>query len=170
MRNKDQYFATYRPAYDTRSTVFEMDANNLEHTSSENRKIKIHDSNSTCCVPRCIKSSYSFEENEERVSFHSFPKGDTAKIWRIKMHRNAAKHYVTKYTKICWRHFKEKDFQTSPKGKRALKQKSIPSIFPWTKHHSNIKIRPLLNQAKTTEMNIKWEISLLFQNLQIKTL
>ena len=119
---------------------FEMDANNPEHTSSENRKIKIHKS-STCCVPRCMKSSYSFEKNEERVSFHSFPKGDTAKIWRIKIHWNADEHYVTKYMKICSRHFKGKEFLTSHKGRRVLKQKAIPSIFPWTKHPLNIKTK-----------------------------
>ena len=66
LRNKDQYVGTYRPAYDTQSTVFEMDADNPEHTSSENRKIKIHKSNSTCCVPRCMKSSYSFEKKTKK--------------------------------------------------------------------------------------------------------
>ena len=75
------------------------------------------------------------------MSFHSFLKGDTAKIWRNKIHRNADEHYVTKYTKICSRHFKEKYFLTSHKGGRVLKQKAIPSIFPWTKHHLNINTK-----------------------------
>lgn len=100
---------------------------------------KANKSKSHCSVPLCTKSGYVVE-NGEKVTFHRWPlkDKDILKQWIVKCRRDIGKHFqVTQHTKICSRHFEESDFLHTPKGRRLLKKKAIPSKFDWSINKPN---------------------------------
>ena len=57
-----------------------------------------------CCVPMCM--SNSAKETQEKISFHSFPKGPLEKVWIINIKRDVGQHFsMTSHTKVCSLHF-----------------------------------------------------------------
>ena len=61
-----------------------------------------------CCVPECKKKGYR-DENGVKVSFFKFPtENPEKKKWLHAIRREEGKFFkVTKFTKICSRHFRE---------------------------------------------------------------
>ena len=47
---------------------------------------------------------------------------------------------VTKHTRVCSRHFLPSDFMITPKGRRFLKRRAIPSIFKWADEDDRAEI------------------------------
>ena len=78
---------------------------------------------------------YVTDATGERVSFHSFPK-DKKQIdaWIVKIKRDVGHNFtITKYTRICSRHFTSSDFRITPAKKKYLKDGSTPTVFAWSK-------------------------------------
>ena len=80
---------------------------------------KANKSKSSCCVPHCAVTGYMFAEGG-KVTFHSLPKDPgLLQTWLIKIRRDTGPNFaVTKYTKICSRHFIPEDFTVTDKGRR----------------------------------------------------
>ena len=96
---------------------------------------KLNKSKSSCCVPNCTVTGYVLEKGR-KVTFHHWPLSDSKLMnqWIVRCRRDKGKHFnITKHTKICSRHFQEKDFKITPKGRRFLKPYIVPSIFEWSK-------------------------------------
>lgn len=122
-------------------------------TSSTSISGKLNRSKAHCCVPLCSKNGYVLEHGE-KVTFHSLPKNqDRLQKWIVTMKRDLGEKFtVTKSTRICSRHFQEKDFNTTSKGRRFLNASAVPSIFIWTKKVRN-RVRKKRSGASSTEQS-----------------
>lgn len=85
-----------------------------------------------CCVPECKKKGYR-DENGVKVSFFKFPtENPEKKKWLHAIRREEGKFFkVTKFTKICSRHFREGEIKKTLAGKSDVKPGVVPSVFPW---------------------------------------
>ncbi|CAB4037976.1 52 kDa repressor of the inhibitor of the kinase-like [Paramuricea clavata] len=90
-----------------------------------------------CCVPKCTKKG-SRDENGSKISYYKFP--DNSTIMKRKwihdhaIRRDEGKYFtITKWTKVCSRHFRDYDFQKTLNGRRKLRPNAIPSQFEWTR-------------------------------------
>ena len=94
--------------------------------------VRVNKSHTACCVPNCKKVGY-FVENGKKVSFHKFPKNQELRnVWVSKIRRDIGETFkIGEHTKVCSRHFSDGDFRVTVTGKRFLKEKSFPTIFPW---------------------------------------
>lgn len=84
-----------------------------------------------CCVPQC--KSNSSAEDCKNLSFQSFPKDpELAKKWTVSIKRDN-KFKVSKYTRICSRHFKAEDYELQQFGRvrQRLKKDVVPTVFNW---------------------------------------
>ena len=98
-------------------------------------KKRVNKSKSSCCVPECTVPGYVLEDGK-KVTFHSLPMKNDKLLneWIVKIKRDVGpKFTVTKHTKICSRHFTDKDFSVTATSRRVLKKNAIPTIFPWNK-------------------------------------
>ncbi|KAL1442855.1 hypothetical protein MTO96_030589 [Rhipicephalus appendiculatus] len=87
-----------------------------------------------CCVPQCKQRGFR-DEDGSKVSFFSFPKdADWKKRWIIAIKRDEGPFFtVTKFTKVCSRHFTEDNYLPNVAGnRRFLKQDAVPSIFAFS--------------------------------------
>ena len=92
-----------------------------------------------CCVPMC--TSNSARETEEKISFHSFPKGPLENVWIINIKRDVGQHFsMTSHTKVCSLHFTSDCFyggehrrdatqKMSAQVRRKLRPDAVPTIF-----------------------------------------
>ena len=107
--------------------------NRVQAKSTIDESCRLTKSKANCCVPFCSKIGYVLEDGK-RVTFHTLPKDkDRLKIWLVNMKRDTETFKVSKSTRICSRHFQDRDFRTTHKGLRYLKEFAIPSIFNWEK-------------------------------------
>ncbi|CAN7951069.1 unnamed protein product [Ixodes pacificus] len=84
-----------------------------------------------CCVPQCSQRGPKDEE-QNKVSYFGFPKDkELFKKWIVAIRRDEGKHFkVTKSTKVCSKHFKDKDFLPGyVNGRKFLKEGIVPSAF-----------------------------------------
>jgi hypothetical protein len=88
-------------------------------------------------------------EGGKKVTFHSFPKDEqNIAKWVVKIRRDVGPTFkITRYTKICSRHFRDNEFRVTYKGKKFIKDGVVPSVFPWTKGNER---RPL-NRGQLAE-------------------
>ena len=84
-----------------------------------------------CCVPLCTKKLYV--EGGEKISYFRFPK-DKKRFdeWIHAIRRDVGREFqVNENTRICSKHFKCSDYNTSLTGIRTLTDSAAPSIFEW---------------------------------------
>ena len=95
---------------------------------------KANKSKSSCCIPHCTVTGYVVE-NGKKVTFHSLPKNNEAlKKWLVNIRRDTGTNFcISKYTKVCSRHFRDEDFLITAKGRKFLKNGAVPTKFTWTK-------------------------------------
>jgi len=88
-----------------------------------------------CCVPQCTKKGYRTATGD-KISYFGFPKCDDLKSkWILAIRRDPGIDFriTDQLTKVCPRHFKQKDFKKSFNGRKILlKDGVVPSTFPWT--------------------------------------
>ncbi|CAN7945686.1 unnamed protein product [Ixodes pacificus] len=92
-----------------------------------------------CCVPLCKQRGVR-DDHGDKVSFFAFPRNPVLrKKWLIAIKRDEGKHFtISKFTKVCSRHFQEKDYLSNIAcGHRFLKQDIVPSVFAF-----NVAKRP----------------------------
>ncbi|CAB3994178.1 THAP domain-containing 6 [Paramuricea clavata] len=88
-----------------------------------------------CCVPKCTKKG-SRDENGSKISYYKFPDNSTImkRKWIHAIRRDEGRDFtITKWTKVCSRHFRDYDFQKTLNGRRKLRPNAIPSQFEWTR-------------------------------------
>ena len=95
-----------------------------------------------CCVPMC--TSNSAKETEEKISFHSFPKGSLEKVWIRNIEGDVGQHFsMTSHTKVCSLHFISECFyggehrrddtqKMSAQVRRKLRPDAVPTIFDFS--------------------------------------
>ena len=86
-----------------------------------------------CFVPYCNTTS----KKNKNLRFHRFAKRKEQKeLWISKIRRDEGEYFtVTSNTRVCSRHFREKDYTISEdrKGKKTVLRKgAVPSVFQWT--------------------------------------
>ncbi|CAN8000969.1 unnamed protein product, partial [Ixodes hexagonus] len=84
-----------------------------------------------CCVPLCKQRGVK-DASGNKVSFFAFPSDPVIrKQWIIAIRRDEGEYFtITKYTKICSKHFLQSDFLPNVAGnRRFLKQQAVPSVF-----------------------------------------
>ncbi|KAH7963426.1 hypothetical protein HPB52_021150 [Rhipicephalus sanguineus] len=76
-----------------------------------------------CCVPQCTQRGFRDEDGSKDT--------DWRKRWIIAIKRDEGPFFtVTKFTKVCSRHFTEANYLPNVAGnRRFLKQDAVPSIF-----------------------------------------
>ena len=87
-----------------------------------------------CCVPLCTDKGYREEDGRKR-SFFKFPDDvGHRKKWLHAIRRDEGEHFtITKWTKVCSRHFREYDFVKTLTGRRDIRTDAVPSKFAWTR-------------------------------------
>ena len=90
-----------------------------------------------CCVPGCKSSFYDCKGNKTGITFFSFPKNRQLKkrwLTDIKRQEHRDGFVVSKYTKVCERHFQRLDIRKHLNSgrKTLMKENIIPSNFSWT--------------------------------------
>jgi len=85
-----------------------------------------------CCVPVCTKKGYR-DENGKKISYFIFPKdAKLKKQWIHAIRREEGEDFqIIPTTKVCSRHFKDKDFKKTIAGKICLQPGAVPSVFSW---------------------------------------
>ena len=70
-----------------------------------------------------------------RSSFHKFPKNkDLLAAWIRAVRKDVGRHFrISSHTRVCSRHFKDSDFQSTLAGRRTLHPTAVSSIFSWKK-------------------------------------
>lgn len=81
----------------------------------------------------CRKKVY--REEDWKISFHKFPKNkDLLAAWIRAVRRDVCRHFrISWHTRVCSRHFKDSDFQSTLAGRRTLHPTAVSSIFSWKK-------------------------------------
>ncbi|KAH7983838.1 hypothetical protein HPB52_014680 [Rhipicephalus sanguineus] len=79
-----------------------------------------------CCVPQCTQRGFRDEDGSKDT--------DWRKSWIIAIKRDEGPFFtVTKFTKVCSRHFTEANYLPNVDGnRRFLKQDAVPSIFAFS--------------------------------------
>ena len=103
-------------------------------------------------VPECTKKGYRAEDGT-KISFFKFPHDiGLRKKWLHAIRRDEGKFFqITKYTKVCSRHFRESDLTTTLAGRRELRKNGIPFVpskFAW------IRTSPRKRKAPAVRENI----------------
>ncbi|KAM7295196.1 uncharacterized protein ISCGN_024701 [Ixodes scapularis] len=84
-----------------------------------------------CCAPLCKQKGVT-DDLGDKVSFFSFPSDPVVrKKWVIAIKRDEGKLFqITKYTRLCSKHFQQSDYLANYAGsRRFLRQNAVPSIF-----------------------------------------
>ena len=108
---------------------------------ADTSKGRLNKAHAHCCVPQCTTTGYVLED-DRKVSFHRLPQHqELLKMWLFKIRRDVGPTFkVTKHTRVCSRHFLPSDFMITPKGRRFLKRRAIPSIFKWADEDDRAEI------------------------------
>ncbi|CAN7981661.1 unnamed protein product [Ixodes pacificus] len=88
-----------------------------------------------CCAPMCKQRGIK-DSNGNKVSFHRFPKDSMVyKKWIVAIRRDEGPEFqVSKWTKLCSKHFHESDYIPSVvSGRKLLRDTAVPSVFSFSK-------------------------------------
>ena len=104
-----------------------------------------------CCVPKCTKKG-SRDENGSKVSYYKFPDNSISKRkWIHAIRRDEGKDFtITKWTRVCSRHFRDYDFHVTLNGRRKLNPNAIPSLFEWTRMSPRKRKPPTVHASSAT--------------------
>ena len=102
---------------------------------------------SSCCVPDCSKKGCR-DEDGSKVSFYKFPDEKVMrKKWIHAIRRDEGKNFqITKWTKVCSRHFRQYDFIKTLSGRRDLRPDAVPSLFTWTRTSPRKRKAPVFRE------------------------
>ena len=98
----------------------------------------------TCCVPRCKTGYRSVQNDEEKPALYQFPRNEELRHKWIRV-TPTQNWNPTNCSRVCFKHFHEKDFRTTSTDSRSsrrnarksqvlqrtrLNADAIPQIFP----------------------------------------
>jgi hypothetical protein len=85
-----------------------------------------------CCVPKCTKKVPEMRTCQKYLIINNST--IMKRKWIHAIRRDEGKYFtITKWTKVCSRHFRDYDFQKTLNGRRKLRPNAIPSQFEWTR-------------------------------------